>query len=54
MLIEERSAFEERYGVKSSWLVDAFRKNGRLVESPDFVRWAHTHDLIEKYGSIAK
>lgn len=52
-MVMERDAFEKRYGVKSSCLADAFRRNGRLIESDDFVRWSHIHLLLEKYGALA-
>lgn len=49
----ERDDFEARYGVKSACLADAFRRDGRLVETDDFVRWSHIHLLLEKYGALA-
>lgn len=42
---DELMGFEQRYGVSSDRLMEAFVVDGELVESPDFRRWMHVWTL---------
>lgn len=52
-LTERLRAYEARYGVPSTRLVEVFLRDGVLVESPDFHGWMDTyqlHQLVTQEG----
>ena len=50
-LQRELSWFEDRYETPSSRLIDAFTRNGRLIETDDFHRWM---SLYKRWGRVMK
>lgn len=48
----ELHSFEQRYKVPSYALTDAFKVDGRLVETPDFLRWDFVFGVLENAGAL--